>query len=289
MGLLYFLLYKQILSHDAIKLINFSSQIISEELALKIASYPEIILNIFTILYDNVKEGIKLKRMEDNKKFIISVYKDFSYLLKPKSAKKLASNLKMFKKCIDVMALYQNYNSFRACKEKQREGWNVANLDVEIFLLKTFSLVSTLIDYDDVNQVKTILGYFIDKIDGIDYTILPPNECSFHMTLFRSFSIFLNRFCFSDSLKNNSDLSSSFANLMKIIPDSTSSINEILIRELLKFLGFVLSTEKLWVNYGETMCQHLRLYYLSDIFYQCDFTLLKYLMSLPENKKYFQV
>ena len=289
MGLLYFLLYKQILSHDAIKLINFSSQIISEELALKIASYPEIILNIFNILYDNVKEGIKLKRMEDNKKFIISVYKDFSYLLKPKSAKKLASNLKMFKKCIDVMALYQNYNSFRACQEKQREGWNVANLDVEIFLLKTFSLVSTLIDYDDVNQVKTILGYFIDKIDGIDYTILPPNECSFHMTLFRSFSIFLNRFCFSDSLKNNSDLSSSFANLMKIIPDSTSSINEILIRELLKFLGFVLSTEKLWVNYGETMCQHLRLYYLSDIFYQCDFTLLKYLMSLPENKKYFQV
>ena len=97
MGLLYFLLYKQILSHDAIKLINFSSQIVSEELALKIASYPEIILNIFNILYDNVKEGIKLKRMDDNKKFIISVYKDFSYLLKPKSAKKLASNLKMFK------------------------------------------------------------------------------------------------------------------------------------------------------------------------------------------------
>ena len=289
MGLLYFILYKQILSHDAIKFINFSTQIISEELAMKISSYPEIILNIFNILYDNVKTGIENKQMEKNKQFIISVFTDFSCLLKPKSSKKLATNLKMFKKCIDIMALYQNYNSFRACKEKQREGWNVANLDVEIFLLKTFSLVSTLIDYDDVNQVKTILAYFIDKIDGIDYRILPPNESSFHMTLFRSFSIFLNRFCFSDSLKNNSDLSTSFENLMKIIPDSSSSINEILIREMLKFLGFILSTEKLWVNYGETMCQHLRLYYLSDIFYQCDFTLLKYLMSLPENKKFFTI
>ncbi len=91
MGLLYFILYKQILSHEAIKFIQFSSQIISEELAMKISSYPEIILNIFDILYDNVKNGIQNKQMERTKEFIISVFSDFSYLLKPKSSKKLAT------------------------------------------------------------------------------------------------------------------------------------------------------------------------------------------------------
>ena len=64
------------------------------------------------------------------------------------------------------------------------------------------------------------------------------NEYSFHITLFRAFSIFLNRFCYYQANKFNSDIFSCVQEVPKLMSDF-KKCSQIMIKGIYKVFGFV--------------------------------------------------
>ena len=74
---------------------------------------------------------------------------------------------------------------------------------------------------------------------------------------------------------------------MKLIPNC-EKICEIILKNVLKNLGFILSIEfKMWVYYGENMGNYFNNYFDYFILYLIDCSIIKYMYSLEFNKKFF--
>ena len=68
------------------------------------------------------------------------------------------------------------------------------------------------------------------------------------------------------------------------------NIFEILIKETMKFYGFLLSIESNhFIYYGENMKEYNRLYFELSIFHLIDFNTIQLMLCLEENKKYFSI
>ena len=71
-----------------------------------------------------------------------------------------------------------------------------------------------------------------NKLNERDYSI--------HIPIYRAFSIFLNRYCFFDANKTNSNILLSFQKVAKLMPD-LKKCSEKMIKGVFKVFGFVFS------------------------------------------------
>ena len=287
-GLIYLSILKRIIEYQADNLLNFSVQIMSDEVSIIISKYPNFLINIFDTILDVIKNDFSKKLFSKLSLILFRFYCDIHYLIKPCTYKEIAKNVELYKKIIDIASIFHNFNSFKIAYSFQRDGWIDKLIETDLHLIQLFELFVSILDFNDINEVQTILNYLVDFIIHRKYNVLDKDEYSFHITLFRFYSIFINKFCFSYSNSQNVDLLTSFNYIMSIIPNS-NLLNEIIIQELFKFFGFILSIElNIWVFYGESMNYFPYIYYSCD-YYLIDITLFKYLFSLKENSIYLSI
>ena len=106
------------------------------------------------------------------------------------------------------------------------------------------------------------------------------------ISLYRAFSIFLNRYCFHEANKTNTHILQSLQNVMKLMPDF-KKCSKIMIKSIYKVFGFITACEEGFFSYyGTSMGRYEYVYYYNFQFIYRDFCLFKYLIALKENAKY---
>jgi hypothetical protein len=201
-------------------------QLLNEELSELVHEEKNInfLENFYVEIYNRIKELISLQvyEMIENilYKFVIIVKK----LPKLKLINKIGNNIKIHNIIIDIICLFHNLNIF--VKENKKDlfsyGYLPELLDSEIYSLLSASFMSHLIDFTNLNIIKSIFNRIISKIN--DYKVYKENlkskEYTPHISCIRCYSILLNRFCMYYSVKNNCDILDSFQYFQSIVPES---------------------------------------------------------------------
>ena len=113
--------------------------------------------------------------------------------------------------------------------------------------------MTSIIDFENENLIKLIFSYFNEKISKKQYKTLEKDEYSYHISLFRGFSIFLNRFCFYYAKKHESNVNKGFKEVKNFMNNYDECIN-ILFLEISKLLRFIAACgEDLFIHYGQSM------------------------------------
>ena len=250
--------------------------------------------NFFFKFYLEINELLGLRLYQIIDEIISRLYEIIKYLPKLQMLDKIKSKLKIHGIIIDIICLINNSNTFED-KTKfnafQREGFNINLLNCEMYSLLIASLLSYLIDYNDLNSVKFIFNKIISKLyeyknykNNLKEKIYTP-----HITYIRYYSIFLNRFCFHYSINNNCDLLDSFQYFQELFPQ-TKELNSFLFKELITFFGFFISQKySFFIYYGEGMIMYYKNYFSSRIYINCDITLMKYLLTTSEIQNEFNI
>ena len=111
-----------------------------------------------------------------------------------------------------------------------------------------------------------------------------------YIILIRGFGILLNKYCFFLSIKKNIDLFQSFLIINSIINSycKSSYLYEIIIKQLFKLLGFIISIKyNFFIKYD--LYNYYYDYFNYYMFYLNDQVIFKYMISLKENKKFFTI
>ena len=305
-GLFYLLLYGNVINEENDEIQKLSSYIIFDDVLDMAIQVPGLIDNVYESMIEIFEIFLKNKnnksslceslegltnneKFEDFKYIILKLKNDTIYLIKNSTLQCISNNLNIYKKVIKLAARFHNANSVKAIiprpnKDKEPK-FIIELLDAEIWLLDIIALFFTILNYDNANLIKDIFSYFSEKILDREFDI-GDNEYSFHITLFRAFSIFLNRYCFHEANKNNTNILVTFQNVVKLMPDFKKCC-KIMITSIYKVFGFVTACEEGFLNYyGSDMRKYEYAYYYFKEFIYRDFCLFKYLISLNENAKY---
>ena len=245
--------------------------------------------------YIKIKELLDLKLYEDANNLINRVYEIIKYLPKLKILDKIKSNLEINRILIDIVGLTNNLNTFEN-KIKftihQRDGFLFHLFNCELYCLLMSELISLLIDYDNLENLKYIFNKIILKLyeDKQYKESLSDKIFSPHIDNIRIFSIFLNRFCFHYSIKNNCDLLDSFQHFQELFPD-IKELSLFIFKELINFFGFFISQKYSFFSYfgADGMKMYYVNYFSSRIYINCDITLMKYLLTIPEIQIEFNI
>ena len=267
-------------------------QLLSDDLSILICDEKNkfFLENVFKECYNTIEELINNEEEYDTiQNIIYDILIVLKYLPKVQIQDKISSNLNIYDVIINISSLFNNLNIF---EDKinynlyQREGCNINLLNCEIFILLIHETLSLLLDYNNENNVKHIFEILISKLNDFkESKENKPKIFSFHITLIRIYSIYLNRFCFHYSFKNNCDLLESFQYFQKLIPDSLK-LNKFLFNELLNVFSFLIAQKYSFFSYfGEGMVLYYRNYFSSRIYILCDITLMKYLLSILETSE----
>ena len=253
----------------------------NENLIKKLLECPRIIIReyinpLFNKNISDEKPFKALKRIINNLKF------DILYVLSEETKKYfIAKDAIFYCGLIDILASFQNINSIDSNTNKTqneiKEAYNHYLLQTELSLLDIFTIITSIINFDEENLKKTIFDYFNQKIKN--YKSLKSNEYSYHIPLFRGFSIFLNRFCFNYASKNNCDVMKGFE-MVKDFMQNFEECIEISFAEVSKLFKFISACgENLFVYCGEKMNLYENTYNYTYKFVYRDFTLMRYLIS----------
>ena len=269
-------------------------QLLTDELCQLV--YDEKNLNFSEIFYQDVYNKIKafIESKEYRKMELLfhRLYEIVKFLPKVRFINIIRTNLKMFDILIDIICLLNNLNSFEnkiKLNKFQRDAFSSVLLNCEIFTLLITVLISLILDFDNIETTKFIFNKLITKI--LEYKKikenLPKKTFTPHIVVIKYYAIFLNRFCFHYSIKNNCDLLDSFQYFQSIIPES-KDINLFLFKELINFFGFIISQKySFFIYFGEAMKLYFKNYFSSRIFILPDITLMKYLLTLLEIENEF--
>ena len=231
---------------------------------------------------------LKPKRFEIMKEIVYKLRVDTIYITKPITINYFLNNSNILIKLIDLTAMIHNLNIVKVEKPRPYNlpsKYKVDILDVELWLLDIFAIYASLFNYNDVELVKEVFTYF-SKVIQKHKIKLKENEYSFHISIYRAFSIFLNRYCFFEANKNNTNILKSLQTAMTLMPDF-KNCSKIMIKSIYKVFGFVTGCEEGFFNYyGEEMGRYEYLYYYNPEFIFRDFCLLKYLLAVKDNAKY---
>ena len=316
MGYFYLLLYEHIAKDFNDDLQEMAVQIIFDEVCRNACKVDGLIEYMYSGIPDIIQIFNKYKDFTDNpdkiellfllneltfknlqgKKYgllmkLISKLKyDSYYLLKSYCMKELGSREKIYMYLIDCLALIQNVNSVKVIvpnpKNIVRDAYKIELKVIESDLLDIFSLYVSILHFDDENLVKSIFTYFSKKIYKKSYLVLDKDDYSFHIPLFRGFSVLLNRYCFYYANKNKTDIFSGLNYAIKLIPNH-QEIFKIIIKDIYKVFGFVTACgENFFTYYGQLMSFYENDYFSNKGFIYLDFSLMKYLFALKENEKY---
>ena len=310
-GIYYFFFYNEYLKNCIMDFEEISVQIIFKDVIEIACNIPGLIdtaydgmVDIFKLIvnYDSKNKFnpnqplltqtlfffAKSNKFTFLKEIIHSLKCDTLYLMKPIALNYLSNNTNIMKKLIKLTSIIQNINPVLAIyphPSAKESKYQVEILDVEIWLLDIFSLYVSIFNFDNSESVKAIFAYFTKKIKN-PKIVLKEDEYTFHITLYRAFSIFLNRYCFHEANKNNTDILKSLQNVYKLMPDFLKCSKE-MIKSVYKVFGFITACEEgFFTYYGNEMARYEYLYYLYPEFFYRDFCLLKYLLSIKENAEF---
>ena len=293
MGVAFYSLYTELNEHKAETIQDLAVQISSTELSEVIFKNTEFISMFSDDLYKYIENKLALiseKKNDNNIRLDYSslyyILKKFQrtiiYIIKPSTVKKASECTSLYKRMIDILCLIHNENSFKLVKEFQHDGWNEYLCEVENSILYAFSFLVSLIDFNANTNVNEILLYLVSKIANQNHTCLDETTFSFHLTLYRGFSLFLCRYIVSLAHFKKIDIYAAIQNIFKEIPTVTSLMS-LLSKELIKYIMFISSLPlNKFVFYGEYMIVYMRMYYIADIFYGSDFALMQILYSQDE-------
>ena len=203
----------------------------------------------------------------------------------------ISDDPKFYLSLIDVLAKFHNINSikwkFNNTQKETEESYNEKLLQTELSLLDIFTTMTSIIDFENENLIKLIFSYFNEKISKKQYKTLKKDEYSYHISLFRGFSIFLNRFCFYYAKKHESNVNKGFKEVKNFMNNYDECIN-ILFLEISKLLRFIAACgEDLFIHYGQSMKCYEKTYYYTYKFVYRDFSLMKYLIPSGSVKEFF--
>ena len=213
-------------------------------------------------------------------------------LLKPVSYSYLSNNSNIIFKLIDIAAYFQNLNSIKFFRYPPGtnfdEQFYKPLLDSENIFLGIISNFFSFFNFEDNILVKDVFTYFSKAILKKIKKKLDYNEYSFHITLFRAFSIFLNRFCYYQANKFNSDIFSCVQEVPKLMPDF-KKCSQIMIKGIYKIFGFIAGCGvDIFKDYKKDIYKFEQSYFFNPQFIYRDFCLLKYLLSFKENEIFFK-
>ena len=317
-GLCYFLLYGELILNCLPEFGDSSVQFISDDVVKEafkteglIENMYESLTEIFTIylktknykdtpyyipLYDAIQkmidEGKEKNKYVLFKNVIFRLKCDTSYILKNCSIDYLGRNTKIICQLINLICFIHNINPIKVIfpkpKSFQEDKYNINLLDVELWLLDIFSVYISLFDFSSNNLVKEVFSHFSKKINNKKY-IIQEDEYTFHIPLYRAFSIFLNRYCFYYAHTNNSDLFQGLQSAIKLFPNHKDCF-KIMIESIYKVFGYITACgEEFFKYYGENMVEYEYLYYYNYQFVYRDFCLVKYILALKDNDEFFNI
>ena len=132
---------------------------------------------------------------------------------------KIGSNEILLNIIINICCLPNNENVFEN-KIKfqifQTNGYKFKLANIEIYCLRTIINLTHIINFDDKKIVDFIFNVIFEKIYKFKRykESLPDKIYSPHLIIIKCYSLFLNRYCFNYSLKNQCDLLDSFKNFL---------------------------------------------------------------------------
>ena len=234
---------------------------------------------------DNTKGNINIVQKFSNlKSIILRIYYDTIYLIKPGSSKYLGNNINIYKKLINILSIFHNINHIISYYPHKigfyKDSFDSNIINAEYYLLFIFELYTSIFNFDNENMTKNIFEYFSDIIINKKFKQLNDNEYSFHSTLYRGFSIFLNKYSFFyiNSINSN-DIIDGYKNSIKYIP-KIHQLREIIINDIFKLFGYINACgENFLKYYGELMPSNEIFYCEQEEFILRDFSLLRFFLS----------
>ena len=308
-GILYLFLYDKLILKEKNDFSYIIQEFLFSEIRIKIIEHnylldnllqsPKLIIDnyispLFSIKNNNSPEAnelyLSLRKVVNNLKF------DILNLLSPKTMNLFISkNTQFYLSLIDILANFHNINSIKEkvnnTQQEINDSYNSVLIQTELSLLDIFTTMTSIIEFDAKDLIKIIFTYFDEKITKKAYKNLTEDEYSYHISLFRGFSIFLNRYCFFYATKNNVDITKGCEYIKKngLMPNYDECC-KILFSELSKlFRFFAACGENLFIRYGEKMKLYEKTYYYTYKFVYRDFSLMKYLIPHGTFEEFFSL
>ena len=295
-----FFLYKEIILNSSQTIIYVRNQFFIEDALVTIAEKTNLIEESFIFLHDYIKNFF-----ENNKKNFdfgrinhfelnnllnaIKIYMiDCKYFSKPKVLQLMYSKINIYKVLIDLLGLFHNQMNFKSIVPHpafQSKKEIIELVDTELFILNVINMMLLCIDWKNIEKIKEIFHYLVDKILSLNKNIiLGKNEYTYHITIYKYFGAFINSFCFNYAIDNNTNINEAleFAknNLFRS-KDEMNKIVSIILDEYYKFYGFIMGIRNGFFNYYEL--NNYNFIYFNDKRYLLkDLVLLKYLFAMTE-------
>ena len=246
--------------------------------------FEEFLLSIYN---NTIKKLIELKQYDSLFKLINSLKDFIEYFPNKEIIDKIKLNFQIHGILIDIICLIHNVISFETL---EKGNYNITLLNCEFTGLIIISHLSHLFDFNNKNAINYIFNKLIEKILLIKQIKENINNKSFtpFITIYRAFSIFLNRFCFYYSVKNNIDLLTSFEYFKLCFPQlEDNNIFLFLFQELLSTFSFLLYVDK-FESRSNMQLYHIN-YFSERIFILADITLMKYLLTTTQVQNNFNI
>ena len=270
-----------------------------------IGQKTKLIEESFEFLYRYVVNNIKSSNFAKNSEssnfdilnkliFLVKiVVYDINYYSKPKMRNLMTEKTSISKRIIDIICSFHNQNEFKSIvphPQFQSQGFLISFLEFELYLLNIVEGIIKYLNWQKIEPLKEIFKYMINKIlnqknEGIKQ--LEKNEYSFHLSLYRCFGLFLNSFCFNYAFNNKCKLIDSINYFKNICFEPQKQVEEFvgkLLRDYSKLFGFVSGIANNYFNYYNMIEDYSRLYFLIKSPYLMDFSLLKYLFVMSNNR-----
>ena len=299
--ILYFSQYKQIILNDNEMLLQNRHQFFNEDATELMAKKTHLLEEQYDILYQLILKNLNSKTISNFAILIECLKGDIQYFSTNKMRDILTEKTIIVKRVIDIICLIHNKNEIKSIfphPQFQNKGYS-SLFKLENALINLVEEINIFINWEKTEQVKEIFKYIINKIlnqekEGIKQ--LQKNEYSFHLVLYRCFGLFLNSFCFNYAFERNIcniiDTIKIFKQNFFETQEQVSNFVEIILNDYFKFFGFIAGIKNNYFNYYDSLINYSNKYFSYDIIHITDFSLLKYLLVMQDNKRdiisYFQ-
>ena len=302
-GILNYFLYNQILYNSNKNVIDCRTQFYLEDALELIGKKTTLIENSADSLYkylsnllnnnnNNLETIINKGLMNKILMFLSHFGEDSSCYSKPKIRVLMAEKTSYYKRFINLACLFHNCYEYTSSVPHPPFNYKTINnqlLNNDTMLVRILVCFMCLIDYKNIDKLKDIYKYIINKIlnqknEGIKQ--LEENQFSFFLSLYRIFGKFINFFCFNYSFLNKCSILESINYFEKNFFESQEQVDnlvDIVLKDYYKFFGFLSGTKNNFFNYYDK-ANIYPLIYTSFDFYKNDFTLLKYMIILSKKE-----
>ena len=297
--ILYYFMYEDVLLNANDDILYNRNQYFIEDTTALIGSQTNLFEESFEIFYKNFSrvfsnDNLTKQDLEIFSKTRLQFFStDSKYFSKPKVKKLVTNKTFLVKKLIDCFSLVHNKMEFKSIVPHpvfQEKGYISELINIELILVLTENVILMCLDYNNKEKIKEISYYLIHKIlnqeeEGIKQ--LEKNEYSFHLTLYRFLGSYINFFCFSYANLNKCTIFDAIEFAKNNFFNSKDDINRlinIILRDFFRMLGFLTATRNGYFNYYNNLGSYNYAYFVDQRNLRMDFTLIKYLLAMSENK-----